>query len=103
MIIPSNYSNTGMDYSLGFTDGYIKGREDARPKWIPCTETPHPDNPRRVQVQLDNGWIITAWWDGSYWFSVPQWDYTYVPIDCKVEAWCELPEPYKGDMKGEEK
>lgn len=59
------------------------------PQWIPVTKKAHPDLPIRVQVQIDNGWIITAYYQECEWLSVP---------DCgeplQVEAWRELPEPY---------
>ena len=67
--------------------------------WIPVTKKAHPDLPIRVQVQMDNGWIITAYWDETDWFSVPDWDEIGCPIEedeyHKIKAWRELPEPYK--------
>ena len=60
--------------------------------WIPVTKKAHPDLPIRVQVQLDNGWIITAYYQEGEWLSVP--DCGEPLKDEYVEAWCELPEPY---------
>lgn len=68
--------------------------EHPEPQWIPVTKKAHPDLPIRVQVQMDNGWIITAYYQEGEWLSVP---------DCgeplQVEAWRELPEPYDSDLK----
>lgn len=62
------------------------------PKWIPVTKKAHPDTPIRVQIQMDNGWIITAYYQEGEWLSVPDCD---EPLqDEWVEAWRELPEPY---------
>ena len=65
-------------------------------QWIPVTKKAHPDLPIRVQVQMNNGWIITAYWDETDWFSVPDWDEIGCPIEedeyHKIEAWRELPE-----------
>lgn len=38
-----------------------------------------PDTPRRVQVSLDNGWLITAYYDDGVWYPVPG-DYDHCPI-----------------------
>ena len=76
----------------------------AERKWIPVTER-LPDSPIRVLIQIDNGWIITAYYDYGYddenkfWWSVPDWDVdgdgTYaLPISNQVLAWQPLPEPY---------
>lgn len=50
-----------------------------------------PETPIRVQVQLDNGWIITAYYDEGKWYAVPDWD---GPLE-GVLAWRALPEPYE--------
>jgi len=63
--------------------------------WIPCTKKAHPDTPFRVQVQLDNGWIITAYYQDGEWLSVP--DCGEPLLDKWIEAWRELPEPYRKD------
>ena len=60
--------------------------------WVPVTKKAHPDLPIRVQVQMDNGWIITAYYQDGEWLSVPDFG---EPIQDKwIEAWRELPEPY---------
>lgn len=86
-----------MDAICDYTDdlfNQITALEDLpsaqpEPQWIPVTKKAHPDLPIRVQVQIDNGWIITAYYQECEWLSVP---------DCgeplQVEAWRELPEPY---------
>ena len=71
--------------------------------WIPVTKKAHPDTPIRVQVQLDNGWIITAYYlttyyQGGEWLSVP--DCGEPLKDEWIEAWRELPEPYAERWKG---
>ena len=60
-------------------------------KWIPCEKKKLPETPIRVQVQLDNGWIITAYYDEGKWYAVPDWD---GPLE-GVLAWRALPEPYE--------
>lgn len=65
------------------------------PKWIPVTKKAHPDLPIRVQVQMDNGWIITAYYQEGEWLSVP--DCGEPLLDNWIEAWRELPEPWKGE------
>ena len=60
--------------------------------WIPVAKKAHPDLPIRVQVQLDNGWIITAYYQEGEWLSVP--DCGEPLKDEYIEAWRELPEPY---------
>lgn len=73
-------------------DMAIKALEE--PQWIPCSDhTPY--TPMRVQVQLDNGWIITAYRQEDEWLSVP--DCGDVLRDEWVIAWRYLPEPWRGD------
>lgn len=73
----------------------LKSVPSAQPEndWIPCTKKAHPDTPFRVQVQLDNGWIITAYYQDGEWLSVPDCDEPL--LDKWIEAWRELPEPYQ--------
>ena len=62
-------------------------------KWVPVDKKSHPDTSERVQVQLGNGWIITAYYEENEWLSVPYCD---EPIEDRwVEAWKPLPEPYR--------
>ena len=68
-------------------------------EWIPVDKKSHPDTPIRVQVQLDNGWIITAYYDENEWFSVPDCG---EPIEDRwIEAWRPLPEPYREENDDE--
>ena len=99
---------------IGQPGGARKLMEDAptiepKPQWIPVTER-LPDSPIRVLIQIDNGWIITAYYDYGYddenkfWWSVPDWDVdgdgTYaLPISNQVLAWLPLPEPWKGEAE----
>lgn len=69
-------------------------------EWVPVDEKSHPDTPERVQVQLDNGWIITAYYEENEWLSVPDCG---EPIEDRwIEAWRPLPEPYREDGDGYE-
>ena len=62
-------------------------------EWVPVNKKSHPDTPIRVQVQLDNGWIITAYYEENEWLSVPDFG---EPIQDKwIEAWRPLPEEYR--------
>lgn len=67
--------------------------------WVPVTKKAHPDLPIRVQVQLNNGWIITAFYQDNKWISVPDCEDTLQ--DEWIEAWRELPEPYKREDNGQ--
>ena len=62
-------------------------------RWIPCSER-LPKYPFRVQIQLDNGWIITGYYSEEHWYTVPHCG-GFLRND-EVEAWRELPEPYGG-------
>ena len=72
-----------------------------RSVWIPCTEHLPKDQTRKA-VQVTNGWIITAWYDGEdgNWYAVPE---IYDENNClmtlddagyNVIAWRELPEEF---------
>ena len=67
--------------------------KNAEQRWIPVTEKAHPDTPISVQVQMNNGWIITAYHEDGVWHSVP--DCEDALQDDWIEAWRELPEPYQ--------
>jgi len=70
----------------------IKALEE--PQWIPCSDhTPY--TPMRVQVQLENGWIITAYRQEGEWLSVP--DCGDALRDECVVAWRPLPEAWRGE------
>ena len=58
-------------------------------RWTPISER-LPETPIRVQAQLDNDWIITAYYDDGEWYDVPG---DGEPID-GVLAWMPLPKPY---------
>lgn len=85
-------------------DNAISEVSSAQPeqRWIPCRER-LPENEVRKLVQLDNGWIVAAWWDGKDWYAVPLM-YNEFDERCSlgdggycVLAWSECPEPYKGE------
>lgn len=85
----------GGDYELGSVNQYDTDRlaietVPSAQRWIPVSER-LPKIPIRVQVQLDNSWIITAYYDESEWYAVPGDD---EPID-GVLAWMPLPEPWR--------
>lgn len=72
----------------------LKRMPSAQPHWIPCSER-LPKYPFRVQIQLDNGWIITGYYSEEHWYTVPHCG-GFLRND-EVEAWRELPEPYGGE------
>ena len=92
-----------------FQDGYTDEAREALDMaikalevqgWIPVDKKSHPDTPISVQVQLGNGWIITAYYEENEWLSVPDCD---EPIqDRWIEAWRPLPEPYKAESEDTE-
>ena len=88
----------GISFALCFIKKLLLSAQSEN-DWIPVTKKAHPDLPIRVQVQMSNGWIITAYWDETDWFSVPDWDEIGCPIEedeyHKIKAWRELPEPYE--------
>ena len=61
--------------------------------WIPCSKG-LPKYPFRVQIQLDNGWIITGYYSEEHWYTVPH-SGGFLRND-EVEAWRELPKAYDG-------
>lgn len=70
--------------------------EREKGRWIPVSETP-PEEGIRVQIQLDNGWIITGFYDDGYWYSVPDCGDALNgdAIQMDVLAWMPLPEAMK--------
>lgn len=62
-------------------------------QWVPCSER-LPDKPIRVQAQLDNWWIVTAYYDNA-WHTVP--DIGQELKSDEVIAWMPLPEPWRGE------
>ena len=92
---------TGMSEALRA----IKNLPSAR-QWIPCSER-LPKDSMRKQVQLDNGWIITAYFEEEQWYSIPEiyerQDDLYISLEeagYNVLAWMELPKPWKGEDNG---
>lgn len=78
----------------GHTDKDVARLMSLEPEndWVPVAKKAHPDLPIRVQVQMYNGWIITAYYQDGEWLSVPDFG---EPIQDKwIEAWRELPELY---------
>ena len=75
----------------------IEDLPSADPHWIPCSER-LPKYPYRVQIQLDNGWIITGYYSEEHWYTVPHCG-GFLRND-EVEAWRELPELYGGEENG---
>ena len=93
MIAPFEYN----DYDKGLYDASLLLKNTPTidlPHWIPCSER-LPKYPYRVQIQLDNGWIITGYYSEEHWYTVPHCG-GFLRND-EVEAWRELPEPYGGE------
>lgn len=91
------YGKTGTDHcEADAVRMAIKALEE-QPQWIPVTER-LPKYPFRVQIQLDNGWIITGYYSEEHWYTVPYCG-GFLRND-EVEAWRELPEPYGGEENG---
>lgn len=79
-------------YEKGYVDGYEAAQ--AVPSWIPI-EVDKPDEGVRVLIQLDNGWMVTAYYEDNQWYPVPDWGEDM--HNEWVEAWMPLPEGYKGE------
>ena len=89
----ANYPDACYEQLREAVDKAIKALEVQ--EWVPVNKKSHPDTPIRVQVQLDNGWIITAYYQENEWLSVPDFG---EPIEDRwIEAWRPLPEPYRED------
>ena len=84
---------------IGMIEIPIERREPVM-RWIPCEER-LPEEGIRVQIQLDNGWIITGFYDDGYWYSVPDCGDALNgdAIQMDVLAWMPLPEPWKGEAE----
>ncbi len=89
------YEQGNMGEQVEYLQMAIKALEE--PQWIPVTKKAHPDLPIRVQVQMNNGWIITAYYQEGEWLSVP--DCGEPLLDNWIEAWRDLPEPWRGDAE----
>ena len=92
----NGYRNAAVISELNRLEGYIMRLPSAQPEqqWIPCSDHT-PDTPIRVQVQLDNGWIITAYRQEDEWLSVP--DCGEALRDEWVVAWMPMPESWRGE------
>ena len=91
----ANYPDACYEQLREAVDKAIKALEAQ--EWVPVNKKSHPDTPIRVQVQLDNGWIITAYYQENEWLSVPDCG---EPIEDRwIEAWRPLPEPYKAESE----
>lgn len=87
------YGKTGTDHcEADAVRMAIKALEE-QPHWISCGEG-LPKYPFRVQIQLDNGWIITGYYSEEHWYTVPH-SGGFLGND-EVEAWRELPKAYDG-------
>ena len=98
--LKANYPDACFEQLRDAVDAAISALRQPEPQWIPVTKKAHPDLPIRVQVQISNGWIITAYWEDGNWHSVPDWYGNGTPIEeddyIKIEAWRELPDLYTG-------
>lgn len=88
------YGKTGTDHcEADAVRMAIKALEE-QTHWTPCSEG-LPKYPFRVQIQLDNGWIITGYYSEEHWYTVPHCG-GFLSND-EVEAWRELPKAYGGE------
>lgn len=80
-------------------DQYRKGYEDAKPRWIPCSER-LPEINSDVLATLKWGDITYAWrFDDDYW-CICEGDSTSTTSE--ILAWMPLPDPYKRDEEWKE-
>lgn len=76
-----------------YKNGYDKGYEDGRPKWIPVAER-LPDKPGRYIICEELGRVMIAGWDTSCWFG----GHSYSKFTVyKATHWMPLPEQPKGE------
>ena len=95
----ANYPDACYEQLREAVDKAIKALEAQ--EWVPVNKKSHPDTPIRVQVQLGNGWIITAYYEENEWLSVPDCG---EPIEDRwIEAWRPLPEPYMEEDTNEDR
>lgn len=83
----------------------LKRMPSAQPeqRWIPVTER-LPDEWKRVLIQNDEGLFLIGFtkdrgWGKEWFYQYEMYDYdAYVESEQgKIVAWCELPEPWKGE------
>ena len=72
-------------------------------RWIPVTER-LPDEWKRVLIQNDEGLFLVGFvkdrgWGKEWFYQYEMYDYDeYIESEQgKIVAWCELPEPWKGE------
>lgn len=94
-VLKANYPDPCFSDLRKAVDVAIKALEQPEQKWIPVSKKVHPDLPIRVQVQMDNGWIITAYYQDGEWLLVPNCEEAI--HDEWIEAWRELPELWRGE------
>lgn len=66
-------------------DQYRKGYEDAKPRWIPCSER-LPKDCQRVLIQVINGNMYVI-------------NFSAVGETSHIVAWMPLPDPYREETK----
>ena len=114
--VPSAQPERDTGYSDGFADGYIAGQKEAQPEqqWISCKDRLPEANGRYLATRGLNAcgamwnrvYIINysdlmgikserIWWDGN----VGKSDFQKIN---DVIAWCELPEPWRGEEHGQD-
>ena len=93
----SNEENIPIMKIGAYLDGYNKGLEDAKPKWIPVSERLPEYNYACLVTVLalpkeDQGIVYPDYvgWDGEAWANS---DGCVIPFE--VVAWMPLPEPFK--------
>ena len=80
--------------------GYAKGKADAEPHWIPVTE--------RLPEKSGEYLVTVKWVTGDCDVDVYEYDARHKTWNDgesaggeRAVAWCELPEPYKGEGRNE--
>ena len=71
--------------------------QNTEPKWIPCSEKPHPNTDRFVLVYRPTLFmkIDVDWYNSYYGEDDGEWYEGWARSGDKVVAWAELPGPYK--------
>lgn len=80
--------------------GYRKGKQDAQPEWIPCSERLPKEEKESYWVCTDGGYQHECRWTNTnpLWTHLTtnwHWNIFDIPQYSKVVAWMPLPEPYK--------
>ena len=81
----------------------IEQLPSAHPQWIPVSER-LPDEWKRVLIQNDEGLFLVGFvkdrgWGKEWYYQYEMYDYdAYIESEQgKIVAWCELPDPWKGE------